>query len=66
MTHFITASQIAQRLGVKPAAVRHILSTRDHIRPVDRAGLVRLYDTSAIELVAAELRPEDVHETVTA
>ena len=64
--HLLTSGDIARHLHAKVQRVRHILATREHIRPIGHAGLVRLYDASAVELVAAELRPEDVHETVTA
>ena len=65
-TPLLTSGDIARHLHAKVQRVRHILATREHIRPVGHAGLVRLFDPSAVELVAAELRPEDVHETVTA
>ena len=51
-----TSGDIAKLIETKVTRVRHILATRDHIRPVGRAGLVRLYDESAITAVADELR----------
>ena len=52
---FVTSGDIARALGAKVTRVRHILATREHIRPVARAGMVRLYTESAIRDVAVVL-----------
>ena len=50
-----TSGDIARALKAKVTRVRHILATREHVRPVGRAGLVRLYRESAIQAVSDEL-----------
>ena len=37
-----TSGDIARELGSKVSRVRYILDTREHIRPIARAGIVRL------------------------
>ena len=59
MARFVTSGDIARALGAKVTRVRHILATREHIRPAARAGMVRLYTESAISDVAAELRQDE-------
>jgi len=52
----LTSGDIARTLGRKVEAVRHVLASRpDLIQPVGRAGLVRLYQRSALDAVRAEL-----------
>lgn len=50
-----TSGDIARELGSKVSRVRYILDTREHIRPIARAGIVRLYDETTVELVKREL-----------
>jgi hypothetical protein len=51
----VTAGVIADQLHVPLHRVLHILRTRDFIRPVARAGIVRLYERSAVAMVRHEL-----------
>ena len=46
-----TSGDVARALNCGVNRVRYILATRDHIRPVGRAGLVWLYDEAAVEAV---------------
>ena len=52
----LTPGVIAGELGVPLHRVTYILRTREHIRPAARAGTLRLYSRSAVELVRRELR----------
>lgn len=54
----VTATQIANALQRSGVDVRHVLYTRD-IEPVTRAGLVRLYNRSAIKRVGKALAQVD-------
>ncbi len=54
-----TSGDIARALKAKVTRVRHILATREHVRPVGRAGLVRLYRESAIQAVSDELATQE-------
>ena len=54
-----TSGDIARALKAKVTRVRHILATREHVRPVGRAGLVRLYRKSAIQAVSDELATQE-------
>jgi hypothetical protein len=47
----ITPGVIAVELGEPLHRVLHILGTRPRIRPVARAGTLRLYDRRSVELV---------------
>ncbi len=58
-----TSGDIARVIDEKVTRVRHILNTRRHIRPVGRAGIVRLYDASAITAVTEELRNREAATT---
>ena len=57
-----TSGDIAKALNAKVTRVRHILATRDQIRPVGRAGLVRLYDRQAVALIRHELNAIDARQ----
>ena len=57
----VTSGDIARALGAKVTRVRHILATREHIRPVGRAGMTRLYTEAAINDVAAVLDEAEEH-----
>lgn len=57
-TPFVTASQIAEALGESVVRVRHVLATRD-IRPVARAGLVRMFAPDAVDRVRQEIAAID-------
>jgi hypothetical protein len=51
-----TPGVIAAQLGVPLNRVLYVLRTRGHlIRPVGRAGCLRLYDQGAVEAVRDEL-----------
>jgi hypothetical protein len=51
----LTPGKIAEELGVKLQRVLYVLSTRRHIRPVARAGTLRLYDRPTIASIRYEL-----------
>lgn len=50
-----TVGRMAAELGEPIHRITHILATRRHIRPSARAGVLRLYDAGAVELVKEEL-----------
>lgn len=52
----LTPGVIASELAVPLHRVTYILRTREHIRPAARAGTLRLYSQSVVELVRRELR----------
>lgn len=51
----ITPGVIARQVNAPLHRVLYVLATRGHIRPVARAGTLRLYDKAAVEAVRAEL-----------
>lgn len=51
----MTIGEIARRIGVAVHVADYIIRTRG-IRPVGRAGQLRLFDSSALLAVARELR----------
>lgn len=54
-----TAGVIARELGEPLHRVLNVLGTRQHIRPVARAGTLRLYDKQAVAMVRHELNAID-------
>jgi hypothetical protein len=54
-----TPGRIATELSVPLHRVLHILATRPHIRPVARAGNLRLFDRNAVAMVRHELNSID-------
>jgi hypothetical protein len=54
-----TPGVIAAELGAPLSRVLHILRTRRHIRPIGRAGTLRLYDRRAVAMVRHELNAID-------
>lgn len=50
---------IAQQLKVPLHRVQNVLDTRPHIRPLARAGIIRLYDRDAVAMVRHELNVID-------
>lgn len=54
-----TAGVIAAELRESLGRVLHILRTRRHIRPIGRAGTLRLYDSEAVAMVRHELNAID-------
>lgn len=54
-----TPGRMAKELGASLHRVVHILSTRSHIKPAARAGLLRLYDARALAQVRHELNAQD-------
>jgi hypothetical protein len=57
--HLITPGVIASELRVPLHRVLHVLATRQHIRPVARAGTLRLYDRQSVAMVRHELNAID-------
>ena len=55
----LTPGRIADELGVPLPRVLYVLSTRRHIRPLARAGTIRLYDRAALAAVRHELNGID-------
>lgn len=53
--HLYTSGDIAKILDRSVSQVRHVLNSRFDIEPVGRAGIVRLYDDSAVDRVRSEL-----------
>ena len=58
----ITAGVIAAEVRVPLHRVLHILATRNHIRPVARAGTLRLYAKAAVAQVRHELNAIDARK----
>ena len=50
---------IARELKVPLHRVITVLDTRPHIRPLARAGIIRLYDRDAVAMVRHELNAID-------
>lgn len=59
----ITSGVIARELGEPLHRVVRILNTRDHIRPLARAGTLRLYERDVIAEVRHELHAIDARRT---
>jgi hypothetical protein len=55
----LTAGKLAERLGEPIHRVLHVLATRQHIRPLARAGTLRLYDNDSVAAVRHELNAID-------
>jgi len=55
----LTPGRIAERLGVPLPKVLYVLSTRPHIQPSARAGVLRLFDERAVAKVRHELNAID-------
>jgi hypothetical protein len=53
-----TIGDIAREQGASIHRVEYVVRTRD-IRPVGRAGIIRLFDENAASLIAEELRLSD-------
>lgn len=51
----LTPGVIAAELGVPLHRVLYVLATRPAVRPTARAGILRLYNRSAVDLVREEL-----------
>jgi hypothetical protein len=61
-----TPGVIADELGVSLSRVLYVLRKRGHaIRPIGRAGCLRLYDRTAVEMVRDELRIMSQRQGVT-
>ncbi|TWT30133.1 hypothetical protein [Blastopirellula retiformator] len=54
-----TTGVIAKMLDAPLHRVVHILATRPHIKPAARAGILRLFDSEAIEKIRHELEVID-------
>ncbi len=57
--NLLTPGRIAKRLGEPIHRVLHVLATRQHIRPLARAGTLRLYDNDSVAAVRHELNAID-------
>ncbi len=55
----ITPGVIAEELGKSLHRVLWVLATRKHIKPLARAGTIRLYDRCAVAMVRHELNAID-------
>lgn len=55
----VTPGVIARELTAPLHRIQHILATRPHIRPVARAGMLRLYGRDAVAQVRHELNAID-------
>jgi hypothetical protein len=55
----LTPGRIAAELGVPLHRVQHVLITRNYIRPVARAGILRLFDWDAVAQIRHELHAID-------
>jgi hypothetical protein len=55
----LTPGVIAAEVGAPLHRVLHVLRTRQHIRPVARAGTLRLYRAEAVAMVRHELSAID-------
>jgi len=58
-----TPGVIAEETGQSLTRVYYILKTRRHIRPVAKAGGIRLYDEQAVEQVRQEAEKIDCRKT---
>ena len=59
----LTPGRIAERLRVPLHRVLNVLATRPHIRPVARAGTLRLYRNDAVSMVRHELNAIDARRS---
>lgn len=59
----LTAGRLAHELGEPIHRVLHVLATRQHIRPLARAGTLRLYDRDALASVRHELNAIDARRS---
>jgi hypothetical protein len=60
-----TPGVIAEELGVPLSRVLYVLQKRSQaIRPIGRAGVLRLYDRAAVETVRSELQAMDQRQGV--
>ena len=57
--HLLTAGRIAAELHESIHRVENVLRTRTHIKPVARAGVLRLYRAEVIAMVRHELNAID-------
>lgn len=57
----LTPGRIAAELGVPLPRVLYVLATRPLIRPRARAGILRLYDRCAVEMIRQALNAIDAH-----
>lgn len=55
----LTTGRLARDLNEPLHRVLHILNTRSNIQPFARAGTLRLYQRSALEMVRHELAAKD-------
>ena len=58
-----TIGEIARRLGVAVHRVEYVVRTRN-IHPVSRAGNLRVFSESGVDLIARELQRMDVDRGV--
>ena len=60
----LTAGRIADELGLTLARVQYILSARRHIRPIARAGTLRLFEEKAIAQIRYESNRIDARRSL--
>jgi len=58
-----TPGVLADALGVPLHRVLYVLRTRSYIRPVARAGRLRLYDRTALAMIRHELNSIDARRS---
>ena len=59
VSSLMTLGELARKLGEPTHRVQHVVRTRSHIRPVGRAGILRLISFDALEQVRTELAQID-------
>jgi predicted transcriptional regulator len=64
ITQLMTVPRIARKLNEPEHRVRRIVETRHNITPVARVGRVRVYDSDAVQQIAAELNAIDERRQV--
>ena len=55
----LTPGAIADELGVELHHITYILATRPNIRPAAKAGILRVYNRDALQLIEVELNAID-------
>jgi len=59
----ITAGSIAHELGEPLHRVLYVMRTRQHIQPSARAGMLRLFDRSAVAMIRHEINAIDARRS---
>ena len=61
--YLLSPGVIARELKVPLHRVQNVLDTRPHIRPLARAGIIRLYDRDAVAMIRHELNAIDARRS---